>query len=330
VAQSTEPFDDSIGSSIGDKPLEYDLFTMARGSHSGSEPDRRDQWPDDPDQYVEGSETGDRENAADGPNDASDWIASVRDLDYIGNGSTEGRGQRPRRSSRNSAEARGRGRLGVHWTDDDDTDLHERDDWWLMLPHEKSRADPDDSPALSTDTSHWPGAAPSITTRATTMLGRGQHRKGSGGTPLIVAAIVVLVVVFAVGLVIVTGRSAGHKSSSSAGTTARSSVTTTTAVTPTSAPSPASVPPAAPARFTVQSTCGGRACSVAVRDSPNTAGKSAGSLRNGDVVQVSCSTKGESVADRDTGQRSDVWYRLADRSGYASALYLTGPSLPQC
>jgi hypothetical protein len=60
-----------------------------------------------------------------------------------------------------------------------------------------------------------------------------------------------------------------------------------------------------------------------------TAAAAAGSLRNGDVVQVSCSTHGESVADRDTGQRSDVWYRL-DTGRYVSALYLEGPAVPDC
>jgi hypothetical protein len=103
-----------------------------------------------------------------------------------------------------------------------------------------------------------------------------------------------------------------------------------TTTTPASTASASSAPPVTPARFTVQSTCAGRACSVAVRDAPNTAGKSAGSLGNGDAVQVSCSTKGQSIADKDSGRQSDVWYRLADRSGYASALYLTGPTVPSC
>jgi hypothetical protein len=55
-----------------------------------------------------------------------------------------------------------------------------------------------------------------------------------------------------------------------------------------------------------------------------------GSLRAGEVVQVNCSTRGELVEDRDTGQRSDVWYRLAGTNGYTSSLYLTGPTVPDC
>jgi hypothetical protein len=68
---------------------------------------------------------------------------------------------------------------------------------------------------------------------------------------------------------------------------------------------------------------------VAVHEGATTAGAKAGSLRNGDVVQVSCSTHAEPVGDRDTGQRSDVWYHL-DSGRYVSGLYLEGPTVPDC
>jgi hypothetical protein len=140
----------------------------------------------------------------------------------------------------------------------------------------------------------------------------------------VVAAVVVLLLVAAgVGAVAVVGRNGGAESSSGVSRTAtsRSSTIAPTATPPIASPTPGS--------FTVRSTCGGRACTVAVHEGPKTVAANGGSLRNGEVVQVSCSTHGESVADRDTGQRSDVWYRL-DTGRYVSALYLEGPAVPDC
>ena len=154
----------------------------------------------------------------------------------------------------------------------------------------------------------------------------------------IVAAIVVLLVaVGSVGVVALVGRDDGASSSSSGAatprresSTTRSPVATSTTIALAPAPSAPSASPVTPSPFTVRSTCAGRNCAVAVRDMPNARARQAGSLRAGDVVQITCSTHGESIQDRDTGQRSDVWYRLGGTSGYSSALYLAGPTVPDC
>jgi hypothetical protein len=143
---------------------------------------------------------------------------------------------------------------------------------------------------------------------------------------IVAAMVVVLVVVAAVGAVALLRRSGGGTSAPSAATTASTAAITTT-IAPASA---ASSPSATPGPFTVRSACGGRDCPIAVRESPSRGAKMTGSLRAGEVVQVNCSTRGELVEDRDTGQRSDVWYRLAGTNGYTSSLYLTGPTVPDC
>jgi Bacterial SH3 domain len=193
------------------------------------------------------------------------------------------------------------------------------DDWWRTLQEKKASYAPEESPAFATEAS----------------AGRSRKRVAIGAA--ITAAMVVLLVAGgAVGVVALIGRDDGANSSSRAATTHRSessttgSAATTTTLAPASTSAPASAPPSTPGPFTVHSTCGGRDCPVAVRQTPSTGSKQAGSLRNGDVVQVNCSTHGESIQDRDTGQRSDVWYRLADTNGYASALYLLGPTVPDC
>jgi hypothetical protein len=145
---------------------------------------------------------------------------------------------------------------------------------------------------------------------------------------VVLAAIVAVLVAFgAVAAVVVVRRDGGAESTSRVPTSAKSErAAVTTTIAPAPAP-PGAVP--APGPFTVRSTCGGRACTVAVHEGSTTAGAKAGSLRNGEVVQVSCSTHGEPVGDRDTGQRSDVWYRL-DTGRYVSGLYLEGPTVPDC
>lgn len=117
-----------------------------------------------------------------------------------------------------------------------------------------------------------------------------------------IAALLVLLVGAAVAIV---GRDGGGtKSSSSRKTDTASPGAVTTALTPTTAPPTSATPtaPSGPASFTAQSTCGSRACSVlAVRDMPATkGGKTVGSLNTVDVVQVSCSTHGEMIRDKDT------------------------------
>jgi hypothetical protein len=154
-----------------------------------------------------------------------------------------------------------------------------------------------------------------------------------------VAAVVALLVVVAViGVLALIGRNDGPDSSSSVATTARSNSSTTTTsgsaaattISPAATPSPPSALPSTPVPFTVLSTCGGRDCTVAVREGPNTAAKMVRSVRSGEVVQINCSVHGESIEDPDTGQRSDMWYRLADTSGYSSAVYLEGRTVPDC
>ena len=145
------------------------------------------------------------------------------------------------------------------------------------------------------------------------------------------AAIVALVVVGAVGVVAALQRGDGTKRSSPPA--AASTRATPASTSPTSAvtTTPASTPPAGgPVAFTVHSTCNGRDCDVAVRERPSVSARMVGALHTGDVAQVTCSAQGDSVDDRDTGQRSDVWYRLAGTNGYSSSLYLQGPAVPAC
>jgi hypothetical protein len=167
---------------------------------------------------------------------------------------------------------------------------------------------------------------------ATPRAGRSRKRD------LVVAAVVVLVImVAAVGVVAAIRRDGGAKSSSgvpavrgerSTSTTSRAQVTTT--IAPTVAPSAPSTLPSTPTSFTVRANCGGRDCAVAVRERPSTGARQVATLRTGQIVQINCSTHGDSIDDRDTGRRSDVWYRFADTDGYSSALYLEGPTVADC
>ncbi len=238
--------------------------------------------------------------------DPSDWIASFRDVDF--SWSQQGRGREPPTQS---------------------------DDEWWFAP--KRRPDANRSATAPRDT-----AAPTPDDRSRATSGgaiagaatvRGKPRVRRWRKRLaIVAAVIALFVVGAVGGVAVIAREGEDTSSSSAATTASTKASTTTATTapPTAVTTaPTTVPPT-PGPFTVTSTCRGRDCSVTLRDGPSLGAKNVGTLRTGDVVQISCSTHGASVRDSDTGQQSDVWYRLADRPGYSSALYLQGPTVPDC
>jgi hypothetical protein len=200
-----------------------------------------------------------------------------------------------------------------------------------IVAFEKAAFGVDNSPAFRTDAGDRAhavsGVAPATAEAFGEMPPAGRSRK----RVLVFAAIVVLLAVAAVGVVAGVGRNGGAKSSPRVAPTARSEASTSTTsraeVTTTIAPAPA---PSAPISFTVHSSCGGRDCEVAVRERPSTAAEAVGSLRSGEAVQIACSTHGDRIDDRDTGQQSDVWYRLAGTGGYSSALYLEGPTVQDC
>ena len=155
---------------------------------------------------------------------------------------------------------------------------------------------------------------------------------------LVVAAVVVLLIGSAAAEVAAAiGRDGGAKSSStlpvvtgeaSTSTPSRAQVTTT--IAPTVATGAPSTARSTPTSFTVRASCGGRDCVVAVREGPSTGARQVASLRAGQTIQINCSTHGDLIDDSDTGRRSDVWYRSADTNGYSSALYLDGPTVPEC
>jgi hypothetical protein len=196
---------------------------------------------------------------------------------------------------------------------------------------EKAAFGVDNSPTFRTNTGDRTRTASRVVAAPTEAFGEMPPAGRSRKRVLIFAAVVVLLGVAAVGVIATVGRNDGAKSSPRVAPTARSEAPTSTAsraeVTTTIAPAPA---PSAPIAFTVHSSCGGRDCAVAVRERPSTAAKTVRSLRSGEVVQITCSTHGDRIDDRDTGQQSDVWYRLAGTAGYSSALYLAGPTVQDC
>jgi hypothetical protein len=196
---------------------------------------------------------------------------------------------------------------------------------------EKAAFGVDNSPAFRTDIDDGTRAASGVVPATAEAFGEIPPAGRSRKRVLVFAAVVVLLGVAAVGVVAAVGRDDGGKSRPRVAPTARNEASTSTAsraeVTTTIAPAPA---PSAPIAFTVHSSCGGRDCAVAVRERPSTAAKTVRSLRSGEVVQISCSTHGDRIDDRDTGQQSDVWYRLAGTAGYSSALYLAGPAVQDC
>src|SRR5438067_1194432 len=107
--------------------VEYDVLGMTRGSHSGSEPDRRGERPESTDRAVDGAET---------TGEPGDWIASVRDVDFTGNGSKRGRGSRMPSQGDDWVRSRSSDpdNVDIHWTENVESDLSERDEWWRMLP----------------------------------------------------------------------------------------------------------------------------------------------------------------------------------------------------
>src|SRR5947209_7905873 len=116
-----------------------------------------------------------------------------------------------------------------------------------------------------------------------------------------------------------TFRGGGGKPSPRVETNANSQSAAQTATTaarrPTSSPS---TPPTGSRNFTVRSmNCGQINCTVGVRDGPGKSYKQVGYVDTGRVVQIDCSTHGEAVQDKDTGQQSDVWYRYAGTKRYS-------------
>jgi Bacterial SH3 domain len=216
-----------------------------------------------------------------------------------------------------------------------DTGADARD--WIQS-FEEAAFGVDNSRASRTDTDDRTRAESRVAATNAAALGDMPTARRSRKRPVIVAAVVGLLVAgAAVGGVALIERNDRAKSSSGTSTTARSESSTTSrsrAVPPTTIAPAATTPPIAspstPAQFTVRLNCAGRDCAVAVRQAPSTAAKNVGSLRAGQVVQISCSTHGESINDTNTGQRSDVWYRLVDPGGYSSAVYLEGPTVPDC
>ena len=202
-------------------------------------------------------------------------------------------------------------------------------DW--IAEFEKAAFGVDNSPAFRTDTADRTNGVSGIAPATAEAFEEMPPARRSRKWVVVFAAIVVLLAVAAVGVVAGVGRNGGAKPSQRVAPRARSEASTSTTsraeVTTTITPAPT---PSAPISFTVHSSCSGRDCEVAVRERPSTAAKTVRSLRSGDAVQISCSTHGDRIDDRDTGQQSDVWYRLAGTGGYSSALYLEGPPVQDC
>jgi hypothetical protein len=307
--------------------------------------------------------------------DASEWIASFRDVHFAWN--EPGRVREASRRSDDewflSLKRELHTKIDVHTTSDRAADSPEPGEWWRISPDEPTdmldqagdelerrvgavppqfqrgaggggnAPEPafavENLPALPADSDGRTRAASGVAPAAAQAFGEmwtaGPSRKRVAS---VAAGAVLLVVVAVIGVLALMERNDGADSSSSVATTARSKSSTTTTsgsaaattITSPATPSPPSALPSTPVPFTVLSTCGGRDCTVAVREGPNTAAKMVRSVRSGEVVQINCSVHGESIEDPDTGQRSDMWYRLADTGGYSSAVYLEGRTVPDC
>jgi Bacterial SH3 domain len=312
--------------------------------------------------------------------DASEWIASFRDVHFAWN--EPGRVREASRRSDDewllSLKRELHTKIDVHTSSDTAADSREPGEWWRISPFEPTdlldeagdelarrvgdvppqiqrggggaggggggnAPEPaiaeENLPASPADTDGRTRTASGVATVVAQAFGDMWTARPSRKRVASVAAVVVLLVVVGViGVLALMGRNDGADSSSSVATTARSKSSTTTTsgsaaattITPPATPSPPSALPSTPVAFTVLSTCGGPDCTVAVREGPNTAAKTIRSVRAGEVVQITCSVHGESIEDPDTGQRSDMWYRLADTSGYSSAVYLEGRTVPDC
>jgi Bacterial SH3 domain len=288
--------------------------------------------------------------------DASEWIASFRVVHFAWN--EPERAPEPSRWSDDEClltlKRELHTKIDVHATSDTAADSLEPGDWRRIPPDERTdmvaggggggnAPEPsfaeENLPALPVDTDGRTRAASGVATAVAQAFGdiwtAGPSRKRVAS---VAAVVVLLMVVGVIGVLALMGRNDGADSSSSVPATTRSKSSTTTTsgsaaattITPPATPSPPSGLPSTAVPFTVLSTCGGRDCTVAVREGPNTAAQMVRSVRSGEVVQINCSVHGESIEDPDTGQRSDMWYRLADTSGYSSAVYLEGGTVPGC
>lgn len=311
-------------------------FGMTRPP-SGSQPDRRDEQPESPHRYIDRSAADDRPDGAPGPAD-DDWIASLRDRDFIGSDPTQEQNRGPTWSSNDWVPSRSSDpeyAFDIHSTDYVAANSTGNDEWWRLLPREADNLDADASRSSVTETDDRGGAAPKLATPTAAVLESSRTRNGSRRKSVVIGAIAVLFLAVVVGLVGVIGRGTSDESNSRTESKEKTTATTAPGLTTTTiAPSAASSAPSgpqSPTSFIVRSTCRGRDCAVAVRNGPGKASyRSVGSLRTGEVVQIECSTHGELIEDSDTGRQSDIWYRQAATNNYVSALYVEGPRVPDC
>jgi len=271
--------------------------------------------------------------------EASDWIASFRDIRFTWD--EPGRIGEPSRSSDDEWLRSLRGELQTEIdadaTRDTTSGLPEPREWWRTADEEPAFA-PDNRTALPAGADHPTRAISGMATATAGAFQDMPTAANSGKRLAIISVAVILLGVVAVVGAALIGKIGGANFSSSVRTTDRSEGTgttasggvTTTSIAPTAPPSQRGALPPTPTPFTVHSPCAGRDCPVAVRERPSTAANSVRWLRTGEVVQVVCSTHGGSVKDADTGQQSDVWYQLAGTNGYSSAMYLEGPTVPDC
>ncbi len=323
----------------------YDLVSMARTSRSGNDPDERHWKPEDWfDEDADAFETDAPLDAANG-RDPRDWKASLRDLELTWSDATRDGEERAApppdewlQSLSDELQTRvdTEGRGGPTTADSPDSG-----GWW-RLADEDAAFDVEDVPApqppetderidVSED-------APPVTRRASKPVSapvraRARAPRRSRRWVALVAAAAVLLLGGATALVALAGRSDTGKPSAakskSGSTTRTSALGGTTTIAPTT-PTTSVRTPAAPQSFTVQSTCGRRACALGVRAGPAKTAQLVNNIRTGQVVQIDCSTHGELVKDADSGQQSDMWYRYAGTNTYSSALYLQGPTVPSC
>jgi hypothetical protein len=282
-------------------------------------------------------------STADAQSDPGEWIASFRDVHLSWDEPLRAREPARWWDDEGSLSPEGDLHAGIDSdaTGDDTGDSPDLGAWWRASPDEQAVFGVDDSPAFQPETDDGTSATSAVAPSATATALGDMPKTGTARKRLVNIAAVAAVVAFLVvaGAVLVfTGRNDGAKSrvgtartaTSESPTTTGSRAVVTTTIAPAGAPSTPSASPSTPVTFTVLSTCGGRDCTVAVRDGPSTVSTKVGSLRAGAPVQISCSTHGELIEDTDTGQRSDTWYRLADTNGYSSAVYLQGPTVPDC
>lgn len=319
---------------------------MARTSRSGNGPDERHWNPED--WFIEDADAVETDvpPAAAKGRSPGDWKASFQDLELTWNDATGAHEEHIApppdqwlQSLSDELETRAdTERSGPTAT----AASPDSDAWWRIADEggESDVQDVQDVPPRPPETEEWigeeAGDSPPVTPRAATPYTAPVHRRPrthrrSRRWLVVTAAVAVLLVGGATAVVALAGRGGGGKPAPSAAQAHRSNSSTTAATTTTSAaPAITAGPPPGPKSFTVQSTCRGRQCSLAVHNGPQKNAQGVGQVQNGQVVQIDCSTHGDLVKDTDTGQQSDVWYRYAGANTYSSSLYLQGPPVPNC